>query len=182
MAKRKDLLPAYVMWRADGENYARTPTGGEMPLYLPDCSHAERLDWGYGGSGPAQLAYCLLRHSNKNRLKSMTLHQILKEELVSRVKLNHWCVHPEGLAQWAATKWGNWKDAHPFLCVTRRSTIAAGIVLALKREQRVTIAAMCKGRDILPLVDYLADLGVTATPIIMAAILIEGQEEGCVYL
>ena len=49
----------------------RTPKGAEvtvdgepLPLYLEEINHSPTgAEWGYGGSGPAQLAYALLRHT-----------------------------------------------------------------------------------------------------------------------
>lgn len=59
-----------ISWRLDEKNHS--PTG---------------LEWGYGGSGPAQLAYCLLRECGLTKPQANKLYQQFKADVVAQ--MNH---------------------------------------------------------------------------------------------
>lgn len=60
-----------LMWQGirnplPGDNIVRMSVDGELwanlPLYLEEINHSPTgFEWGYNGSGPAQLAYAILR-------------------------------------------------------------------------------------------------------------------------
>lgn len=63
--------------------------------YLPartDLARHSRtgFDWGYGGSGPAQLALALLAHRLGDRDRALALHQRFKAEVVASWITHNW--------------------------------------------------------------------------------------------
>jgi hypothetical protein len=46
--------------------------------------HSSEFEWGYGGSGPAQLALALLLDYFNDEQKAMAYHQEFKREVVSQ--------------------------------------------------------------------------------------------------
>ena len=60
------------------------------PYYLPEynweINHSEGFEWGYGGSGPAQLAYAILRDYTGDIKVSELLYQLFKWEVISKIK------------------------------------------------------------------------------------------------
>lgn len=48
------------------------------------------FDWGYEGSGPAQLALAILADYLKDDLKALALYQKFKREWLAHVKTNRW--------------------------------------------------------------------------------------------
>lgn len=82
----------------------RAPNGFEvaepLPLYLQECNHSPcGFEWGYGGSGPAQLAYALLRHSGADARNSLLLHQVFKAEIITRL-VDRWELTQEEIKNW----------------------------------------------------------------------------------
>ena len=52
-------------WRSPDEKTNAIMNAGDhwcnIPLYKEEVNHASEFNWGYNGSGPAQLAYSILR-------------------------------------------------------------------------------------------------------------------------
>ena len=62
-----------------------------LPGYYRECNHSpDGFNWGYGGSGPAQLAYALLRHATNDQKEAWRFHQKLKWRLVSPQVEDRW--------------------------------------------------------------------------------------------
>lgn len=69
--------------------------GKELPLHLDKCNHSPTgFNWGYGGSGPAQLAFCIVYEYLKRVLKdpdevacnkAYLLHQDFKWEFIAGI-------------------------------------------------------------------------------------------------
>ena len=57
------------------------------------------FEWGYGGSGPAQLALALLAHEFGDG-EALEWYQTFKREVISQVSqdINHWTITSEDLA------------------------------------------------------------------------------------
>jgi hypothetical protein len=71
---------------ADGTVYVRDVNGErEIPLRLDEgVNHSPTgFGWGYGGSGPAQLAYCLLREAGLSRAEAKRWYQGFKFKIVA---------------------------------------------------------------------------------------------------
>lgn len=68
-------------------------------------NHAPEFNWGYGGSGPAQLALALLLDVTKDRGLSDQLHQLFKEQFVAGWGDN-WEISTKEILDWVATRVG----------------------------------------------------------------------------
>jgi len=78
---RKDDHTAVVMYQ-DGENGKPTILDPAPSLLLANHS-PDGFEWGYLGSGPAQLALALLFHSTGDAVKTREYYQRFKEEYVA---------------------------------------------------------------------------------------------------
>lgn len=91
------------------------------PLVLKtehECSPAEplelRLDlwnhsptgfeWGYGGSGPAQLALAILADATEDASLAIRLHQDFKAEVVSKLNSQVWALSRGWVLLWVCQK------------------------------------------------------------------------------
>lgn len=70
-------------WRLDLWNHS--PTG---------------LEWGYGGSGPAQLALALLADALDDTDSAVALYQWFKHDVVSRLPNDQWTMRREDILDW----------------------------------------------------------------------------------
>jgi hypothetical protein len=62
-----------------------------LPLRLDLWNHSPTgLEWGYSGSGPAQLALALLAHALGDDERAVRLHQAFKARVVSRLPREGW--------------------------------------------------------------------------------------------
>ena len=76
--------PVQVYWH-EGQSH------GELPLHLELWNHSpDGFNWGYGGSGPAQLALALCHDLLGNAGRALDAHQIVKRELVSHFPHHCW--------------------------------------------------------------------------------------------
>ena len=58
------------------------------------------FEWGYGGSGPAQLAFAILYdHYSENETRALTDYQNFKSKFVSRIKANVWKITTDEINQ-----------------------------------------------------------------------------------
>jgi hypothetical protein len=55
------------------------------------------FEWGYGGSGPAQLALALAADATKDRLRALHVYQRLKFRVVGRLPHDGWSMSAEEL-------------------------------------------------------------------------------------
>jgi hypothetical protein len=58
------------------------------------------FQWGYAGSGPAQLALALLCHATKNDLIALHLYQRFKQDHVSRWSGESWSIRAQTIIGW----------------------------------------------------------------------------------
>jgi Family of unknown function (DUF6166) len=75
----------------------------EQPLdpRLDLWSHSPTgFEWGYGGSGPAQLALALLAHHLQDDARAVSLHQHFKRDFVAGLPHEDWFVTSDFLAEW----------------------------------------------------------------------------------
>lgn len=59
------------------------------------------FDWGYAGSGPAQLALALLLESGLAQEEALCLHQAFKFAVVSKLRKSGWLLTTEKIRDWA---------------------------------------------------------------------------------
>jgi len=93
--RRPDVGPCIVERIEDGK---REP----LNLRLGECNHSpDGWEWGYGGSGPAQLAYALLRDVLPDDADlAYELHQSFKWRYVSRIEADEWVIDAYDINQW----------------------------------------------------------------------------------
>ena len=58
------------------------------------------MEWGYLGSGPAQLALAILADATQDSAYAKTQHQPFKQDVISRIRGNSWTIHGEDVAGW----------------------------------------------------------------------------------
>lgn len=67
-----------------------------LPLFLGIRSHSPcGFEWGYGGSGPAQLALALVAHVTGSRAEMPWIYQRVKATLVAGLAKDGWVVTDE---------------------------------------------------------------------------------------
>ena len=80
------------------EGYAVTVTVNGRPLNprLDLWNHSPTgFEWGYGGSGPAQLALGLLADHLGNDDEAIALHQDFKQKVIAGLPHRHWTLTTE---------------------------------------------------------------------------------------
>ncbi len=93
---------------ADTTNGLRNgrPRYRELDPRLDMYNHSPSgIEWGYYGSGPAQLALAILADYTRNDAYAQARHQRFKEDVIARLQSNRWVI--------AADTVGAWVDAHP---------------------------------------------------------------------
>lgn len=64
------------------------------------------FSWGFGGSGPAQLALALLLDVGLSDEEAIELHQQFKREVVAKWDIEgDWTTTTEEIRQWIGNKW-----------------------------------------------------------------------------
>ncbi len=72
-----------------------------LPHRLDLWNHSPTgLEWGYGGSGPAQLALAILADALKDDLLAVEYHQPFKWEIVSRLSGDTWKLTVDQVFKW----------------------------------------------------------------------------------
>ncbi len=68
-----------------------TVDGKPLSLRLDLWNHSPaEFEWGYGGSGPAQLALAILAHHLENDQEAVSLHQNFKRIVISQLPHDKW--------------------------------------------------------------------------------------------
>jgi hypothetical protein len=71
------------------------------------------FEWGYPGSGPAQLALAILFDVTKDASTALRHYQMFKQEFVANWPHESWCITSEEVLEW--------------LCRQQRESVVAGI-------------------------------------------------------
>lgn len=80
-----------------------TVNGEELPLRLDVRSHSpDGFNWGYEGSGPAQLALALLLDCCKDRLFAESHYQDFKRTVLGRIEADVWELTDRDILFWCA--------------------------------------------------------------------------------
>ena len=96
----------------DGSNvHVRCPDDPHFPYPLPTrldlANHSfTGFEWGYGGSGPAQLALALLARATGDDRLALDFYQAFKTEIVASLAEDEWTLTQEFILGWAASKRG----------------------------------------------------------------------------
>jgi hypothetical protein len=110
-----------------GKSYSgkRTPAGcvvvvvvdGDAVLLNPRWdvrNHSpDGYEWGYGGSGPAQLALALCCDCLGDEAKAERVYQRFKAEVVARIATDCWAIDHGDLYEWLALAMVDWMPLHP---------------------------------------------------------------------
>jgi len=80
----------------DGAVESRT-----LRLRLDEVNHSPTgFAWGYGGSGPAQLAYAILRDFTGDPSTACRFHQEFKRSIIQALRPGAWTIDGERIAVW----------------------------------------------------------------------------------
>lgn len=63
------------------------------------------LEWGYGGSGPADLALSIMAHINEVQGVSVSLYQTFKMDVVSGLDRDGFQLHASDVREWLSKRW-----------------------------------------------------------------------------
>lgn len=95
-------MKSYKGRRTD-EGCIVTVNGVELPLRLDIRSHSpDGFNWGYGGSGPAQLALALLMDCCKDAYFAESHYQDFKRAVISRIEGDEWELSDRDILFWCA--------------------------------------------------------------------------------
>ena len=74
--------------------------GRPLPLHLDVRNHSPTgFEWGYAGSGPAQLALAMLL-AVTTRVSALSRYQEFKDACISRINADHWTIRGEDVLRW----------------------------------------------------------------------------------
>jgi hypothetical protein len=107
--KEEDKLPlvkCYVSIRTREGCVVRVDHHGRrypLPLGLEVWNHSpDGFEWGYAGSGPAQLALALLLDATGNVATARECHQQFKREIVGKLDRDCWMLTETDILGWLA--------------------------------------------------------------------------------
>lgn len=87
-----------AVFKYDGDSLDYLDPMNDVWNHSPDG-----FEWGYSGSGPAQLALALLIDACQNLVVAVDLHQRFKWEVVARMPEDAWALNSEDILVWAQT-------------------------------------------------------------------------------
>lgn len=130
-AGRRTLGGAKVLRVAHG---MQTPLRGCQEIW----NHSPTgFEWGYGGSGPAQLALALLMDALADQDRAIELHQAYKWEVVAKLPAEGWEITQEEITAWAMAHDQELADLDWMKQVQdeQQAAIDAGDVLDLAKQE-----------------------------------------------
>ena len=72
-----------------------------LPLRLDLYNHSPAgFEWGYGGSGPAQLALAILAHATHSDEYALAQHGYFKSQVIQPLRLDSWELAQDAVLQW----------------------------------------------------------------------------------
>jgi hypothetical protein len=77
-----------------------TADGRPLNLRLDLRMHADKPEWGYGGSGPAQLALGLLADALGDDEAALDQHQRFKRDIVAGFERERWLLTQAEIRSW----------------------------------------------------------------------------------
>lgn len=88
-------MKMYEGWRV-GQAVLVTVDAQPLNLRLDLCNHSPSgFEWGYGGSGPAQLALAILADHFEDDDKARDLHQEFKSRVIANLPRTAWSLTSE---------------------------------------------------------------------------------------
>jgi hypothetical protein len=77
-----------------------TVNGTSLPLHLDKVNHSPTgFEWGYYGSGPAQLAFAILFDHLQNEGQAKALYQRFKEDMIAEAPAE-WIIDRDHINEW----------------------------------------------------------------------------------
>jgi uncharacterized protein DUF6166 len=74
----------------------------ELPARLDLANHSPTgFEWGYHGSGPAQLALALLVDALRSPQRALALYQLFKSEFIAQLPHEGWTLTQAEIRDWA---------------------------------------------------------------------------------
>lgn len=98
--------PHFRGYRAAGGGvFVTGPGGGPVSERWDLWNHSpDGFEWGYGGSGPAQLALAILAHIAGDDEQAVRLHQAYKFDVVASLPKEGWYLTVASVREWIAAK------------------------------------------------------------------------------
>lgn len=95
--------------------YRAVRQGGFPTVYVDDVlldahpsymiyNHAPDFEWGYGGSGPSQLALAILFDCTGNATLSVRLHQPFKTDFIQNAEFDGFLIMESMIVKWLALR------------------------------------------------------------------------------
>lgn len=108
-------IGSYVGARTDDLPQVFYKLANRAPMFLParlDLSNhsPDGFNWGYSGSGPAQLALAILAHCTGDDDLACELHQDFKREFVAKFE-DAWTINASAVRAWVQSK--GWSNVNP---------------------------------------------------------------------
>ena len=97
------IAPALV-YEGHRENHSVTVTCDDEPLdpRFDLRRHADGFEFGYGGSGPAQLALAMLSHALGDDELASAHYQKFKFQVIARLQESPWRITQQEVRSWLA--------------------------------------------------------------------------------
>ncbi|WP_139793440.1 DUF6166 domain-containing protein [Sulfobacillus thermosulfidooxidans] len=67
------------------------------------------FEWGYAGSGPADLAFALLHAVFADRQLADRAHQVFKAEIIARLPYDGWALTAAEIRAWWKSRYGSFR-------------------------------------------------------------------------
>lgn len=84
-----------TVWVDAGHIVYDLPTRTDLRNHSPDG-----FEWGYGGSGPAQLALAVLCDALQDETEAQCLYQDFKRDVIAGLDRDTWVLSVEDVLQW----------------------------------------------------------------------------------
>ena len=76
----------------------------QLPLCIGEVNHSpDGFEWGYGGSGPSQLAYAIL-HQYSGTMTASVYYQDFKRDFIQNIHSDEWTIKLEAIDEWIARR------------------------------------------------------------------------------
>lgn len=92
---RRELGSKCAVFYVEGKQHQPLPPCNDIWNHSPDG-----FEWGYHGSGPAQLALAILHHITGCPHLSVELHQSFKRDFVARFDRDLWRMDRDEIVAW----------------------------------------------------------------------------------
>ena len=92
---RMEMRGSVKVWVEQEGQQSRLPTRNDLRNHSPDG-----FEWGYTGSGPAQLAVAILAHAIGDDELAVRLYQQYKFQVIARLREESWSLDQQAVLDW----------------------------------------------------------------------------------